>query len=466
MNGGRRVRRLGYVGLASVLFFTVSGGPYGLESLVAALNPGWAVVLIVVTPLLWGLPVALMVAELSSALPDEGGYYVWVKRALGPFWGVQEGWWSICSIAVDMALYPVLFVDYLAYFFPALSLDGNGHASGRVMLARWLIAVGVIATALWINWRGARSVGHGATVSFAWVLAPFALLVVWAVIRPGTPEAAWSAVTNGLRARPAWSALALGLSTVLWNYSGWDNAATFADEVDSPQRNYPRAIALTFPVITVMYLLPVLAGVAVTTDPSTWSESGGWPAVAHAIGGQLLGACVAGAALVSAWSLFSSQLLSVSRLPYVLACDGWLPAWLGRVSPRSHIPSTALAACSVVTAVFAVFTFENLIVVDVLLYTAALVLEFWALIALRRDAPELARPFRIPGGWPVLTLLAIAPALCTIAIAGAVLGDVFSHPGQFLAATAAVASGIVLYYWRRGTAAPASDPDPPTDAAP
>ena len=119
-----------------------------------------------------------------------------------------------------------------------------------------------------------------------------------------------------------------------------------------------------------------------------------------------------------------------------------------------------------ITAVFAASTFETLIVIDVLLYTAALALEFWALIALRRDAPDLARPFRIPGGWPVLTLLAIAPALCTIAIAGAVLGDGFSNPGQLLAATAAMASGILLYYWRRKTVALARDGDPPAHATP
>lgn len=453
INVGGRGRRLGFVGLASVLFFTVSGGPYGLEPLVAALNPGWAIVLIVVTPIFWGLPVALMVAELSSALPDEGGYYVWVRRALGPFWGVQEGWWSICSIAVDMALYPVLFVDYLAYFFPSLALHGDNDAPWLVMFARWLIAVAVIVTALWINGRGARSVGRGATVSFVWVLAPFALLVIWAFARPEAPAAAWAAVTGGVHARPGWSALALGLSTVLWNYSGWDNAATFAEEVDHPQRNYPKALALTLPVITAIYLLPVLAAVAVTTDRNVWSESAGWPAVAQAVGGRFLGAGMAAAALVSAWSLFSSQLLSGSRLPYVMACDGWLPSWFARVSPRTGIPTTALVASCVVTAVCAAFTFENLIVIDVLLYTAALVLEFAALIALRRDAPDLARPFRIPGGWPVLALLSIAPALCAIVITGAVVQDAWSNPGQLLVATAAVASGILLYYWRRRTIA-------------
>jgi len=90
--------RVGWLGLTSVLFFTVSGGPYGLEPLVAAVNPGWAVVLVVVVPIVWGLPIALMVAELSSMLPDEGGYYVWVKQAIGPFWAVQEGGVSISGV--------------------------------------------------------------------------------------------------------------------------------------------------------------------------------------------------------------------------------------------------------------------------------------------------------------------------------------------------------------------------------
>ena len=126
-----------------MLFFAVSGGPYGLEPLVTAVNPGWAFVLVAIVPLIWGLPIALMVAELSSLLPDEGGYYVWVDRALGPFWGVQEGWWSMCGIAFDLALYPVLFVDYLAYFVPSLALDANGkflalRVSGFGNLGAWL----------------------------------------------------------------------------------------------------------------------------------------------------------------------------------------------------------------------------------------------------------------------------------------------------------------------------------------
>src|SRR5436190_11912692 len=88
-------RRLNLIPLVGVIFFIVCGGAYGVEPLVGAVGPGWAIALIIFTPLFWSLPIALMVAELSSAMPAEGGYYVWVRNALGDFWGVQEGWWAI-----------------------------------------------------------------------------------------------------------------------------------------------------------------------------------------------------------------------------------------------------------------------------------------------------------------------------------------------------------------------------------
>ena len=98
----------------------VSGGPYGLEDLVQAAGYRLAIVALLLTPLLWSLPTALMVGELSSAIPEEGGYYVWVRRALGPFWGVQEAWLSLAASVFDMAIYPTLFVLYLGRAWPAM----------------------------------------------------------------------------------------------------------------------------------------------------------------------------------------------------------------------------------------------------------------------------------------------------------------------------------------------------------
>ena len=76
----RRRGEIGFLSLVAILFFNVSGGPYGLEDAVSTLGPGLVLVLLVVTPLVWSLPVSLAMAELAAALPEEGGYVVWVER--------------------------------------------------------------------------------------------------------------------------------------------------------------------------------------------------------------------------------------------------------------------------------------------------------------------------------------------------------------------------------------------------
>ena len=91
----------------------VAGGPYGLEDILGKAGYLRALLMLAIIPFLWSLPTALMVGELASAIPSEGGFYIWVRRALGPFWGFQEAWLSLAASVFDMALYPVIFVDYL-----------------------------------------------------------------------------------------------------------------------------------------------------------------------------------------------------------------------------------------------------------------------------------------------------------------------------------------------------------------
>ena len=88
----------------------VSGGTYGTEDIVHGAGYGKAILILLLTPILWSLPTAFMIGELSSALPFEGGYYAWVRRAMGNFWGFQEAWLSLVASIFDMAIYPTLFV--------------------------------------------------------------------------------------------------------------------------------------------------------------------------------------------------------------------------------------------------------------------------------------------------------------------------------------------------------------------
>jgi amino acid transporter len=218
-------RRLTLFALISLIFFTTSGGAFGLEPLVGAVGPGWAVLLMLLTPLVWSLPMALMVAELASLMPEEGGYYVWVRETIGPFWAVQEAWWSMAYSTVLLAIFPVLFVSYLSYFIPVIAPGADFQHPVLGPLLRWFIAVLLIASATFLNLRGARDVGISAKFSATIVCGAFAALVLtWITAHPN-PATTLHLLTNDLRNSHR-DAVLLGISLIVLNYSGWDNAST------------------------------------------------------------------------------------------------------------------------------------------------------------------------------------------------------------------------------------------------
>lgn len=138
----RPPRTLGFTSFVGITFFCVASGAYGLEDAVGAAGPAWALLAILVVPWVWSLPMALVTAELTAALPEDGGFVVWVERAFGRFWGFQEGWWSwLCSFA-DNALYPVMFAEYLRFWFPRMT-----------SVQFWLVCLTMIAVVACLNVR-------------------------------------------------------------------------------------------------------------------------------------------------------------------------------------------------------------------------------------------------------------------------------------------------------------------------
>jgi amino acid transporter len=445
-------RKLNFIGLVSVIFFTVSGGGFGVETLVGKTGAFWAVILLLITPVLWSLPIALMVSEMSSAMPREGGYFIWVKRALGDFWGFQEGWWKMCFSAVDMAIFPVLFVSYLSFFVPVLALPETGSPSWEVFFGRWAVCVGVIFAGFLVNYSGVRFVGYNAIFNIGLVLVPFLIFSYFGFSfgETGTftvVRDAFDAANN-----PA-TLIAIGLATVMWNYSGWDNVSTFAGEVNDASRNYPRALMVAVPLTILAYLVPVLAGMSITTDPEMWSDAYGFPAIAEMLGSSIgvswLGPLIAIAALISMWSLFNSQLLYVSRVPFAMAEAGWLPKGLARLSKKTQTPIVALAVCCVVSAIFAGLPFTNLVVIAIIFYVGALGLQFISFLRLRQISPEMERPFRVKGGWPIAILISVLPALFATVVILATLSDPENNLKQLYVVGGAVVVGIGLYFWRK-----------------
>jgi amino acid transporter len=428
-------RKLGLAAIVGIIFFSVSGGPYGLEDTIGESGPGMGLLLIIVTPILWALPASLMVAELATAMPVQGGYYYWVKTGLGPFWGFQEGWWSWVTSWVDLAIYPVLFVDYSSYFFPVLAEN---------QLVRWLVALVVIWLFAFLNMRGSSLVGDSSKLFLVIVLAPFVLMTVIGLFKmshnPFVPF-----TFPGVDLLPAFGA---GLFVIMWNYMGWDGLSTVAGEIDNPRRDYPRALAITIPAITLIYLLPTLVALAVPgTDQIEWT-AGAYNVVAETVAGKWLGTFMTIGAVISAVGLYSAWLLQYSRIPSALAEDGYLPERVSRFHPRYGTPIWAITICAIICSVAALGPFQSLVVVDVTIYAFALLLQFAALIALRIKHPNLKRPYKIRGGWGGLALITLGPIFVLfVAIYYQVL-DVGLVQGIGWALIG-MATGPIAYYWLR-----------------
>ncbi|HET9087925.1 MAG TPA: APC family permease [Acidobacteriaceae bacterium] len=387
--------------LIAATYFMVSGGPYGLEDIVGQAGYARALLLLSVVPLVWSLPTALMVGELASAMPEEGGFYVWVTRALGRFWGFQEAWLSLVSSIFDMAIYPALAVAYVGQLNLALLKGSRGV----------LFSLCIVALCVAWNLRGAAAVGRGSLWMFALLLTPFIGILFFGMWSAAAP---FHTLSSGMR--PMHGSLTTALLFAMWNYMGWDNASTIAREVEDPQRNYIRAMLAAVLLVTSSYVLPV-AVVALAAVPASAFVTGAWADVARTLAAAHLGAraaawlgiCVVAGGALTGVAMFNSLTLSYARVPASMAQDGLLPKIFAR-HLKNGVPWVAVLACGVAWALALGLALTRLLELDIMLYGLSLVLEFVALVMLRQREPEMPRPFRIPGGRFVLSMIAIVPS--------------------------------------------------------
>jgi amino acid transporter len=415
----------------------VSGGTYGTEQIVQGAGYGRAILILLLTPVLWSLPTAFMIGELSSALPAEGGYYAWVRRGLGNFWGFQEAWLSLVASIFDMAIYPTLFVAYLTQIAPWFRAGHRGVMVGLFV---------VVACAA-LNVAGIRVVGLTSLWLFFLLSMPFALIVL---LSPLQLAAATSAPLAQVTPTVGTVGLLGGILIAMWNYMGWDNASTIAQEVERPQRTYPRAMIAAVILVSLTYVLP-FAAVYLTGVPVTaFAGEGAWAQVAGLVGGTWHGANWLGFLLVlggmmSAFGMFNALVMSYSRLPLAMAQDGMLPKVFGRTHAKTRAPWVAIVVLATCWALCLGLGFERLVTLDIILYGASLMLEFVTLVVLRIREPELKREFRVPGGLAGAILVGVCPML--------VLGLAMLHGGNeavlgmngLVFGLAIIVAGFVMY---------------------
>ncbi|MDR3680608.1 MAG: APC family permease [Flavipsychrobacter sp.] len=420
--------------LACVIFFTVSGGPYGLEPLLQYAGDHASLLLLVTVPFLWDIPAILTVLELNSMMPINGGYYKWVRHALGNRWGFYEGLWTWFYTFVDLAIYPVLFVQYASYLFPGLDVY------------KIPVCLVIIWSSAMLNIAGIVPVGKISSLLSVLVIMPFIILFVL-FFCTHTAGPLPSPSFHGV----AYPSLGLALYTIMWNFLGWDNVTTYAEEVENPVRSYLISIVIAFITILVMYVLVMFVAQQSGINHADLTTKG-FPALAALISGHWLGVLIAGGGMASTLGIYNANLLSVSRLPKVMADDKLLPGALSRLHPTLQTPYISILVCSMVVSLMVLWTFADLLIIDVTIYGAGLFLEYFSLIKLRVTAPDMHRPFKIPLNVPALVLLIALPIIIYfIALTGVCLSTGDAAKPAFFAIIVLLIPELVwrIMIWRR-----------------
>ena len=400
-NAGVKLKkhRMSTLSLFLMTYCLVSGGYFGMEDMVSLTGPGLTLLILIIFPFLWSIPQALIASELGSAIPDEGGYYVWVQRAFGEYWGFQVGWWRTISCYVDSTLYVILSAAYINALIP---LSGWQNFAVMALIVVFFTIVNII---------GLKEVGRITSILMIFVLATLVVFVIF-----GITNWKFNPVLPFVPAGQSFmSSIGFGIAFCIWVYSGYESMGTMAGEVEKPQI-IPKVTLMTIPVVTLVYILPIFFGLASHGNYDQWSVDNGisFVSIMGSYGIPALTLIFMLGAVACNLSLYNSYLASASRGFYVIAEDKLAPPTLCKLNKKFGTPHLAILSMAVVNLALSQFGFATLVVIDVVLFMFAYLIWFLSAIALRMKEPDLERPYRIPFGTKGMIIMTVAPAIICV----------------------------------------------------
>ena len=441
-------RDLGVWGAASIVVGTVIGSGIFLvpKSMVQNVGSAEMVIFVFIFGGLLSLAGALTYAELSAAMPEAGGEYVYLREAYGPFFAFLYGWTQMwVAKSGSIATLATAFFTYMANFFPAL--EGVITEFHLPLLGLLTIKTGqifamvVIGLLGWLNYFGVKVGGNvqiGVTVVKVGLIA---LLIVVGLTFPGGNMANFS---SSIPAPGGVAGFFAALVAALWAYDGWNNVSMVSSEVKNPQRNLPLALVYGTVAVMAIYILANLAYFYVLSA----SEVAGSDRVAAAMMRQVWVAgganAVSIAAMISIFAALNGSILTGARVPYAMARDRLFFRSIGDVHPKYFTPANsiiALTAWSMVLILSGGYDqlFTYVIFASWILYGMATA----SVLVLRRKRPDLPRPYRAVG-YPVV------PIVFVLVAAALIVSTLQKSPRESLLGLGIMATGIPFYlYWKR-----------------
>jgi APA family basic amino acid/polyamine antiporter len=361
--------------------YTLTGGAPGLGMLT------WVLAGIVT------IAAGLTAAEVSAAIPKTGGMMVYIEEIYGEKLGFLTGWMqSVLFFPATIAALAVMFGQQSA------GLLGNAGLSLP-------LALGVILLIAVLNTLGSKTSGLIQTVSTVGKLLPLALIIVFGFIKGnGNNPIMQPMVAEGLSPM---SVIGQVLIAILFAYDGWINVGAIAGEMKDPGKDLPKAIVGGLSLVMAVYVVINLAYLWVLPADQLAQYASPASAVAEQIFGPMGGKFVTVGILISVFGALNGYLLTGPRITYTLGAAKTLPAALGKLSANGS-PVNATLAMAVLSCVYALSGQFNLLTdLSIFAVWVFYTLTFIGVIKLRKDQPNLHRPYKVPL-YPVVPIVAIA----------------------------------------------------------
>ena len=386
--------------------YTLTGGAPGLGMLV------WVLAGIVT------IAAGLTAAEVSAAIPKTGGMMVYIEEIYGKKLGFLTGWMqSVLFFPATIAALAVMFGQQSA------GLLGNESLSMP-------IALGIILLISVLNNISSKTGGVIQTVSTVGKLLPLILIMIFGFIKgEGNNPIVQPMVAEGVNPM---SIIGQLLIAVLFAYDGWINVGAIAGEMKNPGKDLPKAIVGGLSMVMAVYLVINLAYLWVAPASELAQASAPAAVVATKIFGPMGGKFITVGILISVFGGLNGYLLTGPRIPYTLACEGKLPAskMLAKLN-KGGVPSNSTFLIAILACLYALTGQFNLLTdLTVFIIWVFYVLTFIGVFKLRKDQPNLERPYRVPL-YPVIPLIAI-------------VGGLFVIVNQLLSATGIAVAGLVV----------------------
>jgi glutamate:GABA antiporter len=455
-----------------LLFYLVTGFTVRWISTAAGAGPS-SIIVWLIGCLTFYLPLMFTVLELSSRYPNEGGCYVWSKRAFGEFAGFITGWtyWTC-----NLPYFPGLF-----YFTASAALFvGGPQWRGLSTSPLYFIAFSLIALviAAGLNVRG-LSVGkwlHNLGAIGLWVPGILLIglgLLAWGRFGSATDFAPETMLPSArLKDIVFWSTIAFSLS-------GLESASMLGEEIKDARHNIPRALLLAGVLITALYILGTVAMLVALPQEQIQSLQGFMQAIETASARLDVGwlvAPIAGLIVLGGLGQAGAWFAAGGRLPFVAGIDRYLPPAFGRLHPKYHSPYVSLISQAAIAAIFIFLgqagttvkgAYDVLVSMSIISYFIPYLFMFASMIRLQRE-PAGPEVIRVPGGKPVALAVAGTGFITTVISIALALIPAEDDPNKLLAVSKSagltlllVASGGMVYFWGRRRHPAATLPTPP-----